>query len=609
MTLDSPTLVFLRTPIALIAATIVWLFGRWVPDAKGTSIWSLATLFMGSTGILFGLRPNLPFFLTVVAGNTLFVTSTALYHLVACRIRNVSYPWLIHIFLISLVAVSFEFIFTDLKADYVARVLIFAPVLAIQSFLTAWTLLRDRQAVSREEYRVMIFGAAVFIVLGLGYCWRGIMHLPSIVVPPENLLSNDATTHLTQITNLLSLVFFPYVFIQLNNVISRQQVQRSEEEVRRLNEELEVRVQERSGQLHQTVEQLQWEISKRQKTEIELKEALQHIEQFKDRLQADYSYLQEEIKLEYAFDQIIGQSNELKYVLFKVQQVAPTDATVLILGETGTGKELIARAIHNGSPYQDRPLIKVDCAVLSPNLIESELFGHEKGAFTGAAVRKVGRFELAQGSTIFLDEIGELPLDLQAKLLRVLQSGEFERLGSSRTLKAQARVIAATNRKLEEEMRHGRFREDLWYRLNVIPITVPPLRQRQEDIPLLVQTFVARFAKKVGKKITKIPASTMENLCQYRWPGNIRELENVIERAVINTPGAILTLVAPLDLSEACSAPRVTQNTLEEVEREHILKILQETRGRVSGSKGAAAILGLNPSTLRARLRKLGIPF
>ena len=405
----------------------------------------------------------------------------------------------------------------------------------------------------------MIFGAAVFIVLGLGYMLAGNNAHSGHRCSTRRPLSKGAINHLTQITNLLALLFFPYVFIQLNNVISRQQVQRSEEEVRRLNEELELRVQERTGQLHQTVEQLQWEISKRQKTEIELKEALQHIEQFKDRLQADYSYLQEEIKLEYAFDQIIGQSNELKYVLFKVQQVAPTDATVLILGETGTGKELIARAIHNASPYRDRPLIKVDCAVLSPNLIESELFGHEKGAFTGAVARKVGRFELAHGSTIFLDEIGELPLDLQAKLLRVLQSGEFERLGSSRTLKAEVRVIAATNRKMEDEVRQGRFREDLWYRLNVFPITVPPLRQRQEDIPLLVQTFVARFAKKVGKKITKIPASTMENLCQYRWPGNIRELENVIERAVINTAGSILTLVAPLDLSEACSAPRVTK--------------------------------------------------
>ena len=453
----------------------------------------------------------------------------------------------------------------------------------------------------------MIFGAAVFIVLGLGYIWRGIMHIPGIAVPPEGLLSGGAVTHLTQITNLLALLFFPYVFIQINNVISRQRVQRSEEALRRLNEELEQRIQERTGQLRQTVEQLQREITERQQAEIELKEALQHIEQLKDQLQADYSYLQEEIKLEYGFDQIIGQSNELKYVLFKVQQVAPTDATVLILGETGTGKELIARAIHHASPYRDRPLIKVDCAVLSPTLIESELFGHEKGAFTGAVARKIGRFELAHGSTIFLDEIGELPLGLQAKLLRVLQSGEFERLGSSKTLKAEVRIIAATNRNMKDEVRQGQFREDLWYRLNVFPITVPPLRQRQEDIPLLVQAFVARFAKRVGKEITKIPAATMESLCQYQWPGNIRELENVIERAVINTSGAVLTLAAPLDTSQALSAPGVTQKTLEEVEREHILQILQETGGRVSGSKGAAAILGLNPSTLRARLRKLGI--
>jgi formate hydrogenlyase transcriptional activator len=237
----------------------------------------------------------------------------------------------------------------------------------------------------------------------------------------------------------------------------------------------------------------------RKQAEMELKEALKRIEQLRDQLQADYRYLQDEIKLGYGFDQIIGQSNELKYVLFKVQQVAPTDATVLILGETGTGKELIARAIHHASPYRHRPLIKVDCAALSPTLIESELFGHEKGAFTGAVARKIGRFELAHGSTIFLDEIGELSLGLQVNLLRVLQNGEFERLGSSKTLKVDVRVIAATNRNLEEEVRQGRFREDLWYRLNVFPITVPPLRQRRDDIPLLVQAFVARSAKRMGR--------------------------------------------------------------------------------------------------------------
>ena len=550
MALDSHTLIFLRTPVALIAATMVWLFGRWVPDSRGTSTWALATLFMGSTGIFFGFRSALPYFLTVVVGNTLFVTSAALYHLVACRIRKASYPWIVHLSLILLIVISFQFIFTNLKADFAARVHIFAAVIIIQSFLTARTLLSDRQAISREEYRVMIFGASVFIVIMVGYVLRNISFIPGITVPPEGLLSDDAFTHLVQITNLLALVFFPYVFIQINNVVSRQQVQRSQEALRRLNEGLEHRVQERTSQLRQTVDQLQSEVMERQQTESELKEALQHIEQLKDQLQADYSYLQGEIKLEYDFDQIIGQSKELKYVLFKVQQVAPTDATVLILGETGTGKELIARAIHHASPYRDRPLIKVDCAALSPTLIESELFGHEKGAFTGAVARKIGRFELAHGSTIFLDEIGELPSGLQAKLLRVLQSGEIERLGSSKTLQVKVRVIAATNRKLEEEVRQGNFR-----RRSVVPVERLPhhraaITSTPGGHPFAGSGLCRQICQEsMGKKITKIPTATMESLCQYQWSGNIRELENVIERAVINTSGTVLTLAARLDVS------------------------------------------------------------
>ena len=341
------------------------------------------------------------------------------------------------------------------------------------------------------------------------------------------------------------------------------------------------------------------DITERKQGELE-------IERLKEQLQADYSYLQEEIKLTHDFEHIIGNSNELKYVLHKVEQVASSNTTVLILGETGTGKELIARAIHSSSPLRHRPLIKVDCASLSPTLIESELFGHEKGAFTGAQSRKIGRFELAHGSTIFLDEIGELPLELQTKLLRVVQEGEFERLGSSQTLKVEARIIAATNRDLEEEMKKGRFREDLWYRLNVFPITVPPLRQRKEDIPLLVQSFVNRFSRKIGKEIIRIPQPVLETLQQYSWPGNIRELENVIERALIDSKGPILQLAEKIT-NPLASTPASPSKGLEALERAHILQVLQEVRWKIDGKDGAAAKLELNPSTLRSRMRKLAI--
>ena len=329
------------------------------------------------------------------------------------------------------------------------------------------------------------------------------------------------------------------------------------------------------------------------------------IARLKEQLQADYSYLEEEIKLTHNFEHIIGDSNELKYVLLKVEKVAPSDTTVLILGETGTGKELIARAIHSSSHRRHRPLIKVDCAALAPTLIESELFGHEKGAFTGAQSRKIGRFELAHGSTLFLDEIGELPLELQTKLLRVVQEGEFERLGSSQTLKVDVRLIAATNRDLEEEVRQGRFREDLWYRLNVFPLTVPPLRQRQGDIPLLAKNFVNQFARKMGKKITTIPPEVFNALQQYTWPGNIRELENILERAVIHTTGPVLQLSERIN--ESRTSPEPSSQSLEAVERAHILHVLDQVGWKIEGKNGAAARLELNPGTLRSRLRKLGI--
>ena len=338
---------------------------------------------------------------------------------------------------------------------------------------------------------------------------------------------------------------------------------------------------------------------------VELQTALSEIKIMKDQLEAENIYFRSENKMKHQFEHILGQSDGLKYVLYRAEQVAPADTTILILGETGTGKELIAAAIHGMSPRKERPLITVNCAALPGNLIESELFGREKGAFTGADTRQVGRFEIAHGSTLCLDEIGELPLELQAKLLRVIQHHEFERLGSSHTIKVDVRIVATTNRDLEEEVRKGRFRQDLYYRLNVFPITVPPLRQRKEDIPLMVQAFIERYSRKLGKQITSIQKETMKALQDYPWPGNVRELESIIERAVILCPGPVLQLADKLTISPHQLSSAV--KTLEETERNQILKILSETRWRIEGKKGAAAILGLHPSTLRARMHKLGI--
>jgi PAS domain S-box-containing protein len=333
--------------------------------------------------------------------------------------------------------------------------------------------------------------------------------------------------------------------------------------------------------------------------------ALSEIEKLKDQLEAERAYLQEEIQLANNHENIIGQSDGLKYVLYKVEQIAGSDTTVLVLGETGTGKELVARAIHGLSSRKNRALVKVNCAALPSNLVESELFGHEKGAFTGAQSRHLGRFEVANGATLFLDEIGELPLELQPKLLRVLQDGEFERLGSSSTTKVDVRIIVATNRNLEEEVRKGRFREDLWYRLNIFPITTPPLRDRKGDIPLLVDFYVKKISKRMGKTIEIIPTNVMNALQDYHWPGNVRELENVLERAVINASGPKLRLVD--ELKKPARGTRTSQKTLEAVERDHIVQTLEQTLWKVGGKDSAAEILGLDRSTLRARMRKLGI--
>jgi PAS domain S-box-containing protein len=330
------------------------------------------------------------------------------------------------------------------------------------------------------------------------------------------------------------------------------------------------------------------------------------MEQEKARLEAQNTYLQEEIKGTHNFEELIGSSSTLKKVLKNVERVAPTDSTVLITGETGTGKELIARAIHNLSPRKGRPLVKVNCAAIPAGLIESELFGHEKGAFTGALTKKMGRFEVADKGTIFLDEIGELPLDLQSKLLRVLQEGEFERVGGTQTFKVNVRVIAATNRDLEQQSKTGHYRPDLYYRLNVFPIHLPALREREGDIPMLVQYFVHKFAANFGKKIDRISERMMAGLQRYQWPGNIRELEHVIERAVILSEGSELEPIEWLSQPGGKAGSGKTL-TLEEMERQHIVDVLEQTNWRVSGEKGAAKILGLNPTTLEARMKKLGI--
>jgi formate hydrogenlyase transcriptional activator len=349
------------------------------------------------------------------------------------------------------------------------------------------------------------------------------------------------------------------------------------------------------------------DITERKKMESTLKAQLEEIERLKLQLEDENIILREELRREQGFEKIIGSSDALNYVLFRIGQVAPTDATVLILGETGTGKGMVANAIHDLSRRSDRPMITVNCAALPANLVESELFGREKGAFTGAHARQAGRFEAADSGTIFLDEIGELPLELQSKLLRVLQDSEFERLGSAKTVRVDVRVIASTSRDLREEVREGQFREDLFYRLNVFPVSLPPLRKRTDDIPELVRFFVDKYARKFDRRIETIPKSAVKTLEGYPWPGNVRELEHVIERAVITTSGPVLQLADHLEPLRDTRDAESSLKDLAAMEREHILRVLQETGWKIEGPKGAAAILNLHPSTLRFRIKKLGI--
>ena len=362
------------------------------------------------------------------------------------------------------------------------------------------------------------------------------------------------------------------------------------------------------------------DITARRNAEESLKKALDEVQRLKDQLHEENIYLQEEIRVASDFGEIIGNSEALRRVLRQAEQVAPLVTTVTILGETGTGKELFAHAIHRSSPRRDHTLVKVNCAALPGSLIESELFGHEKGAFTGADARRSGRFEIANGGTLFLDEVGDLPLDLQAKLLRVLEEGEFERVGGSHTIKVDVRLIAATNRNLEDAVRKGLFRSDLYYRLNIFPITLPPLRERKEDIPVLVTHLVEQLSQKLGKTIEAIPQDTMTKLKNYPWPGNIRELRNVIERAVIITQGPKLRLIDDLDSQaleldlhkqiarqDVFADSALVSETLEQTEYNLILRTLKNVHWKLEGPGGAAELLNLHPSTLRSKMRKLGI--
>ncbi|MGH7845451.1 MAG: sigma 54-interacting transcriptional regulator [Candidatus Binatia bacterium] len=363
------------------------------------------------------------------------------------------------------------------------------------------------------------------------------------------------------------------------------------------------------------------DITERKKAEEELRAVLEEVRRLKEQIEAENIYLREELSGVHRFGEIIGRSDAIQKALKQAEQVAATDTTVLLLGETGTGKELLARAVHGRSKRSNRPLVKVNCAVLPASLIESEIFGHERGAFTGASAKRIGRFELADGATIFLDEIGDLPVELQAKLLRVLQDGEFERLGSSKTIKVNVRVIAATNRNLRRAMQEGKFREDLYYRLNVYPIKVPPLRERKGDIVPLALGFLQESSRRLGKSFSGISRRALETLQRYDWPGNVRELQNVIERAAVTSTGPVLRLPAGWETlnvresrssngSESVTESRlasVDELSLQQMERHHILDVLDRTHWRIEGMHGAAAILGLKPSTLRSRMNKLGI--
>ena len=413
----------------------------------------------------------------------------------------------------------------------------------------------------------------------------------------------------TKDSRLINVEFVSNVYLVDNKKIIQCNIRditlrkQAEEGLQKAHAELEQRVKKRTEELSRVNEHLLQEIEGHKQSEKSLREALTEIKRLKEQLQEENLYLQEEISLIHTHKTIVGNSEAIRAVLHQIEQVAGTESTVLIIGETGTGKELIAHSVHNLSSRKGRLMIKVNCAALPPTLIESELFGREKGSFTGALSKQAGRFELANASTIFLDEIDALPLELQAKLLRVLESGEFERLGSPHTVKVDSRIISATNCDLGKAVSDGRFREDLYYRLNVFQIAVPPLRERKEDILPLVWSFVRDFSKRMGKRIESIPQKSVEALQAYPWPGNVRELRNVVERAMIIATGTTLHV----DIPKIAESRTVQSGSLEDVEKRHIIEALNTTGWRVSGKNGAAEVLGLNPKTLESMMQRLGI--
>jgi len=392
----------------------------------------------------------------------------------------------------------------------------------------------------------------------------------------------------------------PHLLSLGRNITERK---KAEAELARHRGHLEEMVRERTADIESVNQALLDEISERKRVESALQKAIEEINTLKDLLEAENLYLRREMKLQHGHEEIVGQSQTLKKVLSQVELVAKTDSTVLILGETGTGKELFARAIHNMSRRNKRAMVKVNCAALPATLIESELFGHEKGAFTGAHDKQIGRFETADDSTLFLDEISETSLSLQVKLLRVLQEGQFERLGSAKTRTVSVRIIAATNRDLRKAVAEGAFREDLYYRLNVFPIHLPPLRERMEDLSPLVSTFVSEFVETMGKNIEQVSKKSLQAMMGYHWPGNIRELKNVIERSMILCGGKTLTIELPRNIRTKL----VQGKTLREIETGHIISVLEASGWRIRGAGGAAEVLDMKPTTLESRMKKLGI--